>query len=398
MAKVFKKQKQSTPSGGGKDYYAGLAKETSDGKTYAVEPTGEKTLLDEEGDPVMDIELNPHLYPEYTAKFANNPNPDVEMPATPGIKDTQDQMAWNAKWNRQEENARNKRVFRKEVKFQEALGEENPTQAATDVVYPKAEEFEWANQVINEEKANQQSQEKQIAALVNSGMTVEDATQQVTTGKPVNEFYSPNGEDIPLVKTKLGWQEVIGSGQNISPDVPFVDVQEMMKSMPNDFVPSKNLPRINQGAGNSIPVNNIPNYNIKDNGSYINSDGETVVVDPLTYYRKYNEAPTSISGKIDRIEEMVKEGGAVTAVGTDPNKKIFDFVHNGTRYYYDYNAKQYYPFNRPGYKNTYEPQSEVTNVNKPLFNYFGNKVFKVKQKQKPNTVVGKSGLINMSGQ
>ena len=395
MAKVFKKQKQSTPSGRGKDYYAGLTKETYGDKTYAIEPTGEKTLLDEEGDPVMDIELNPHLYPEYTAKFANNPNPDVEIPATPGIKDTQDQMAWNAKWNRQEENARNKRVFRKEVKFQEALGEGNAKQAATDVVYPKAEEFEWANPVINEEKANQQSQEKQIAALVNSGMTVEDATQQVITGKPVNEFFSPNGN--LLVKTKLGWQEVIGSGQNISPEVPFVDVQEMMKSIPNEVIPSKNLPNANiSQSKNTTRNSSTQNYNIKDNGSYVNSDGETVVVDPLTYYRKYNEAPTSIFGKIDRIEEMVKEGGAVTAAGTDPNKKIFDFVHNGTRYYYDYNAKQYYPFNKPGYKKTYEPQSEVTNVNKPLFNYFGNKVFKVKQKQKPNTVVGKSGLINMS--
>jgi hypothetical protein len=302
MAKAFKKQKQSTPSGGGKDYYAGLTKETSGDKTYAIEPTGEKTLLDEEGDPVMDIELNPHLYPEYTAKFANNPNPDVEMPATPGIKDTQDQMAWNAKWNKQEEAGRNRRAFRKEVKFQTALGEENPTQSATDVIYPKVEEFEWANPVINEEKANQQSQEKQIAALVNSGMTVEDATQQVTTGKPVNEFFSENGN--PLVKTSQGWTEVFGSGQTISPDVPFVDVQEMMKSMPNDFAPSKNLPRINQGAGNSIPVNSLPTSKSSGNNipnklsfdqakeilSSLNPLDEGYIIDPVGFQSWYETA------------------------------------------------------------------------------------------------------------
>lgn len=243
MAKVFKKKQQGTTSGS--DYYTSLPKETSNGKTYAIEPTGEKTLLDDEGDPVMDIELNPHLYPEYTAKFANNPNPDVKIKATAGIKDSEDQMAWNAKWNRQEENARNRKVFRKEVRFQEALGEVNPEQTAKEVIYPKIDEFEWANPIANKDLADKQSQERQIAALVNSGMTIEDATQQITTGEPVNKTLSPRGEDIPLVRTNKGLQEVIGSGQYIAPELG-VDI-DMLK---------------NNQSNNGQQINNVNNNSV----------------------------------------------------------------------------------------------------------------------------------------
>jgi hypothetical protein len=210
MAKAFKKKsnnspKQFTGGGSGKDYYSGLQKETAGGKTYAIEPTGEKTLLDEEGDPVMDIEMNPHLYPEYTAKFANNPNPDVEIKPTPGIKDTQDQMAWNQKWNRQEEASRNRSAFRKEVKFQKSLqssGEEiagTPKEVAQEIIYPGQDNSVWQNPTGATPEVLQQNR---INALVSAGMTVEDATKQVTTGTPVNKTVLPEGSTLGTFRGK----------------------------------------------------------------------------------------------------------------------------------------------------------------------------------------------------